>query len=409
MKKILTNSRFIAWAIGLASDRLGNSLYTIVLPLMVYHMTASLGNMAIVSVCQFAPRVFPGIYAGSLVDISDKKILFFFALIAQLLISFAMAVLYSIDQLSFPLLCLLAALLSIFFEISRTAEMTLIPFMFAEDRADATTTLASVHTAMFMLGPLLGATMLKYFSYPALLSLNALTYVVPLLANRWTRIPSFQSPEYKSRNFREKLVLTNISLIEALSTVHKSKPLQLLILFILFIMLATGGLELLIIFYTKNTLHVSDQFASLLYAAGASGMFIGTLLVPVFRKMKRKLFLFITLIMIAMGVLMFQLGTLPALICAQLLTFTGIFACSVTKDLIIQESAPPAMLGRISGLLRLINSSMISLSTVFLTALSSVISFQQIAVIIILLVFIALVLSQHSQFSKTHLAEGEYR
>lgn len=73
LKKLLTNSRFIAWAIGLASDRLGNSLYTIVLPLMVYNMTASLSNMAVVSVCQFAPRVFPGIYAGSLVDISDKK------------------------------------------------------------------------------------------------------------------------------------------------------------------------------------------------------------------------------------------------------------------------------------------------------------------------------------------------
>lgn len=183
-----------------------------------------------------------------------------------------MAILYSTDQLSFPLLCLFTALLSVFFEISRTAEMTLIPFMFAEDRTDATTTLASVHTAMFMLGPLLGATMLKYFSYPALLSLNALTYIVPMLANRWTRIPSLHSAEYKSRSFREKLLFTNTSLIEALSTVNNSKPLKLLILFILFIMLANGGLELLIIFYTKNTPHVSDQFASLLYAAGASGM-----------------------------------------------------------------------------------------------------------------------------------------
>lgn len=371
-------------------------------------MTQSLSNMAIISVCQFAPRVFPGIYAGSIVDISNKKKIFFLGLIAQLLISLLMAVLYSINHLSFSVLCFLAAMLSVFFEISRTAEMTLVPVMFADDRVEATTILASIHTAMFMVGPLLGAAMLKFFGYPVLLLLNSLTYLVPLLLSRWTKIPSFQSTQLQGRGLCDKIIITNSSFVEALSTISKNRSLQLLILFIMFIMLATGGLELLIIFYTKNTLHVSDQFVSLLYAAGATGMFLGTVLVPVFKKMKRKLFLFMTLIMITAGVLMFQFASLPALIMAQLLTFTGIFACSVTKDLIIQESASPSMLGRISGLLRLINSSMISLSTLFLTTLSAFISFQQIAFIIILLVFVALILSQHNQFSKQQFTEENY-
>lgn len=400
MKKIFTNPRFISWAIGLASDRLGNSLYTVVLPLMVYHMTGSLGNMAAISVCQFAPRVFPGIYAGSLVDISNKKIIFFVSLIAQFVLSLSMALLYSIDLLNFPLLCLFAASLSVFFEISRTAEMTLVPVMFAEERVDATTVLASVHTAMFMIGPFLGALMLKFFGYPSLLVINAFTYFVPLLMSRWTKIPSINPLQGDHRGLRAKIILTNDSLIESFSVVSKSKSIQLLIMFITFVMLATGGLELLIIFYTKKELNVSDQFASLLYAMGAAGMFLGTLLVPVFKSMKRKNFLFITLFMIAAGVLMFQFKSMPALFMAQLLTFTGIFACSVTKDLVIQESAPPEMLGRISGLLRLINSSMISISMIFLTSLSSFLSFKEIAVVIILLVSVALFLSQHRQFSQ---------
>lgn len=405
MKKLLHNPRFIAWTVGLASDRLGNALYAVVLPLMIYHMTASLENMAIVSICQFAPRVFPGIYAGSLVDISNKKNIFFISISAQLIISLALVVLYSSSYLSFPLLCFLAALLSIFFEISRTTEMTLVPVMFGEDRQDATTILASVHTAMFMVGPILGAIMLQYLDYSALLLLNAFTYVIPLFANRWTNIPSFQSPQHQSSGLVDKIFLTNKSLMEAFSTVSKSKSLQLLILFIMFIVLATGGLELLIIFYTKNTLGVSDQIVSLLYAAGACGMFFGTILVPAFKKVKRKLFLIVTLVMIIFGVSMLQFAAIPALVLAQIFIFTGTFSCSVTKDLIIQESAPPAMLGRISGLLRLINSSMISLSTLFLISLASAISFKHIILIIIFLVCIALVISQHDQFSKNNLAE----
>ncbi|WP_431224300.1 MFS transporter [Serratia sp. L9] len=407
MRTLIYNTRFTAWATGLAFDRLGNAMYTVVLPLMVYHMTASLQNMAIVSISQFLPRVFPGIYAGSIVDISNKKHIFFCSLLVQFAIGLTIAFLYSIDALPFALLCVLAAATSVAFEVSRTTEMTLVPALFAKDRVEATTALASIHTAMFMIGPIIGAVLLKYFSYTVLLLINALTYLAPLLANYWTKIPSMQAVEHQVKGLREKFVLTNLSLKESLVRVHQSKPLRLLIMFIICITLATGGLELLIIFYIKNKLGVSDQFASFMYAVSAGGMFLGSILVPVFKGMARKSFLFITLLMIAAGVMLFQYGSVPALLAGQLFTFMGIFACRVTQDLIIQESAPQAMLGRISGLLRIINSAMISLSTIFLTSLAAVLSFKYIALIIILMVLVALMLSQNPHFSSTRYENGE--
>ncbi|MBS4431351.1 MFS transporter [Pectobacterium punjabense] len=409
MNSIFHNSRFTAWAIGLAFDRLGNAMYMVALPLMVYHMTSSLKNMAIVTVCQFLPRIFPGIYVGSMVDISNKKNIFFISLLLQCFIGIIIATLYSMQLLPFILLCILGAITSVCFEISRTTEMTLVPVIFAKERVKATTALASIHTAMFMVGPLLGALLLKYFSYTSLLLLNALTYLAPIVANYWTKIPSLQSVQHRTKGLREKLALTNHSLKESLATVRSSKALKLLMMFITCITLATGGLELLIIFYIKNRLHVSDQFASLMYAIGAVGMFLGSILVPLFRKIKRKIFLFITLLMIAGGISLFQIGSIPALISGQLLIFMGIFACSVTQDLIIQESAPPTMLGRISGILRIINSTMISLSTFFLTSLTAFLSFKYIALIVILLVLLALILSQNPHFSSTHYEHSEHQ
>ncbi|HFO2533760.1 TPA: MFS transporter [Yersinia enterocolitica] len=399
MQTLFQNKRFVAWATGLACDRLGNAMYSVVLPLMVYHMTSSLKNMAIVTICQFLPRVFPGIYIGSVVDIFNKKNVFIIALIFQFLCSLAIAVMYSADMLHFGLLCLLAAATSIGFEFSRTTEMTLVPTLFAEQRVEATTVLASVHTAMFMVGPLLGALLLDYLNYSVLLLVNAFSSLAPLCANYWTRIPSNLFSAHIATGVRAKLTLTNDSLREAFHTIFFNKGLQFLMLFIITITLATGGLELLIIFYIKNRLHVSDEFASLMYAMGAAGMFCGSLLVPVFKKLARKTFLLVTLAMIASGIILFQSDSLWILLVAQWMTFMGIFACMVTQDLIIQECAPAGMLGRISGLIRITNSAMIALSTLFLTSLAAILNIKVVFIIVFLIVLVALVFTRNRHFS----------
>lgn len=407
MPNILKNRRFNAWAIGLAIDRLGNSMYMIVLPLMVYHMTSSLENMAIITACQFIPRIFPGIYAGSIVDISNKRHIFFFALTFQFVIGTLTAILYSLDTLPFLLLCLFAALTSIGFEVYRTTEMTLIPIMFSDQRVEATTILASIHTAMLMGGPLLGAILIKYFSYSALLIFNALTYLAPILASIWSKIPEIISTNLTTQKTTKKLTLTHQALREALTIVYQSKPLRFLLLFIIFVTLATGGLELLIIFYIKNQLNLSDQFASIMFAVGAAGMFTGSLLVTFLKQLTRKMFLLLVLIITGSGILLLQFATLPTLIIGQFLTFLGIFACSVTQDLIIQESAPTAMLGRISGLLRIVNSATIAASTFCLTWLASLINFSTITLIVLSVMLIALALSQSSHFSSIHYKHNE--
>ncbi|MDR0806723.1 MAG: MFS transporter [Enterobacteriaceae bacterium] len=399
MKTLLKNKRFVAWATGLACDRLGNAMYKVVLPLMVYNMTASLKNMAIVTICQFLPRVFPGIYIGSMVDIFGKRTVFVLALFAQFLSSFVIAILYSAEMLHFIFLCILAAIASISFEFSRTTEMTLVPTLFAEQRVEATTVLASVHTAMFMLGPLLGALLLDYLNYNALLLFNALSSLAPLCAIYWTRIPNNQLAEHYASGIRAKLLLTNNSLLEAFRTIHLNKSLQYLMFFIISITLATGGLELLIIFYIKNRLHVNDEFASIMYAMGAAGMFCGSLLVPTFKKLPRKRFLFITLVMIASGITLFQSDNLLVLLLAQWLTFMGVFACSVTQDLIIQECAPIGMLGRISGLIRITNSAMLALSTLLVTSLAAVLSIKTVFVIVLLIILVAFLFTLSRHFS----------
>ena len=406
MKALLQNSRFIAWTTGLAFDRFGNAMHAIVLPLMVYNMTSSLKNMAIVSVFQFLPRVFPGIYIGSIVDISNKKKTFFLALLFQFSITLGIAFLYSIDSLPFILLCVLASATSICFEVSRTTEMVLIPTLFAENRVEATTILASVHTAMFMAGPVFGALILQYSSYTPLLLLNALTYLAPIVANRWTKIPSLQ-PEQQTKNLKEKFLLTNFYLKDSLITIRDNPTLKLLLIFIACIAFATGGLELLIIFHMKDNLNVSDQFASLMYATGIAGMFLGSLLVPAFIHIERKSFIIITLLMMISGSVLFQHGSTPAIIGGQLLIFMGIFACNVTQEILIQECAPPAMLGRISGLLRMVKHAMIPLSTIFLMSLAAVLDFKYIMLVVMLIILMALLLSQSSHFLSTKISIKE--
>lgn len=375
--EIFSDKRFIAYAVGLAIDRLGSAMYFTVLPLLSYQLTGSFFNMALVTICQLLPRIFPGIYAGAVVDIFNKYAVFKISLITQALLSLILVILFGLGDLNSFILCIIAFVISSAFQFSRTTEMALVPILFKENRVTATTYLASIHTAMFIMGPMLGALALVFLNYKYLILANSLTYLAPIIANKWTRIDAIyiSTDSIKSMGFISKLKSTNEMLFDSILVVKNTDILMRLMLFSLLINVSTGGLQVFIIYYLKNTVNMTDEAVSLILGVSAIGMFISTLIVPLLERFSRLLVLFIAVGVLVVGLMSLQLQHFVFIALGQFLVAAAIFCCLVQQDLIVQENVTQEMLGRINGLMRVIVGISLPMSTIIINCLSDITSF----------------------------------
>jgi len=389
MKKSLWfDKRFLAYALGLCIDRFGNAVYSVVLPLLAYSMTKSFINMGIMAICQFFPRIIFGFIAGPLIDRSKKRNILFKALIFQSFCSLLIAFLFQGSILEMWMLYAMGALLSIGFEFSRTAEISVVPSMFGDQRVEAITSLATIHTIMFIAGPMIGGVLLQFTSYGTLLWINSLSYLGPILFCFWSQIPN---TKMVSREKGFQSVLDDMK--EGFQFIRDSFVLKKILLVTLFNGAATSGIQTIILFYVKDYLSLSDSQTGLVLAVDGIGMFVGSLLVGRLKLMDRGTFLQICLWLNLSGSLLFLWPSTGTLLIGQFLISMGTFSYLVSMDVIIQNLTPESMLGRVAGLFRLFNYLIFVLSTAGRSWLIGKIGVYNIFILSSLLIFMSTVLA----------------
>ena len=383
-KNLLSNKRFMAYATGLCIDRFGNAVYSIVLPLLAYHITKSFIDMGIMAICQFFPRIIFGFIAGPLIDRSKKRNILFKALIFQSFCSFLIALLYQSNSIQMWMLYAVGALLSIGFEFSRTAEISVVPIMFKEHKVDAITNLATIHTIMFIAGPTIGGLLLEITSYGTLLWINSLSYLGPIIFCIWSQIPN------------EKIVTDSNGVKGVLDDMKKGVQfikenlfLKNLIILTLFNGAATSGIQTVILFYAKDHLSLSDGQTGLFFGIEGLGMLFGSLFVKKFKSIKREKFLQICLLLNLFASFLFLWPHTETLLLGQLLISMGSFSYLVSMDVIIQQLTPENMLGRVTGLFRLLNYLIFVLSTAGRSLLIDKTSILNIFLLSTILIFLA--------------------
>ena len=389
MKKSLWfDKRFLAYALGLCIDRFGNAVYSVVLPLLAYSMTKSFINMGIMAICQFFPRIIFGFIAGPLIDRSKKRNILFKALIFQSFCSLLIAFLFQGSILEMWMLYAMGALLSIGFEFSRTAEISVVPSMFGDQRVEAITSLATIHTIMFIAGPMIGGVLLQFTSYGTLLWINSLSYLGPILFCFWSQIPN---TKMVSREKGFQSVLDDMK--EGFQFIRDSFVLKKILLVTLFNGAATSGIQTIILFYVKDYLSLSDSQTGLVLAVDGIGMFVGSLLVGRLKLMDRGTFLQICLWLNLSGSLLFLWPSTETLLIGQFLISMGTFSYLVSMDVIIQNLTPESMLGRVAGLFRLFNYLIFVLSTAGRSWLIGKVGVYNIFILSSLLIFMSTVLA----------------
>lgn len=355
-RSIWTQKRFLAYASGLAIDRLGNAAYALVLPLLVYSLTQSVLNMATMAVSQFLPRALFSIFVGALVDKMNRRTVLITALLFQGMCNAAVALCFQLHVLKLWIVYLAGACVSIGFEFSRTAEIAVVPVMFAERRVEATASLASIFTATVFLGPLLGGWLLQHVDYPCLFWINAASYLGPIALCGLSEIPGAVGSQ------TQRSVSSVIASIRAgAAFLLRTPDLWQLFLITLLVSLASSGLGTVLIYSLKHQ-QASDAYVAIFLSLGGLGMLLGSIWVGKSHDVSRSRRLGQCHLSMIGGLLLFLSANHFAILLAQVFLSAGVFASSIMQDIVVQDFVPNEMMGRVGGFLRLLSHVTISAS-----------------------------------------------
>lgn len=265
-------SFFKVW-VGYSQSSIGSRFSMIARAVLFYQITKSPSAVAIFSIFSMLPFIIVSPFAGWFSDfISRKKIL----ALSQVLSGFlVLGYIVAKDPFVFYILAFLSGILGVFFS---TAFYSMIPQTVKnkDDIVTANSLNNFSENLTEILGPFLGAIIVKFFGVIPTFIIDSLTFFI----NAILIIKSFI--------FDEEIIEKKIKLSSFISSFYKDtketinflitegKYVNYILVTEFLTLLAGGTINNLLIVFTKDALHSSEVFYGYLLSAGSLGALIGS-------------------------------------------------------------------------------------------------------------------------------------
>ena len=175
---VFRSSEFRRYYAGQALSYLGDGLRTLVIPLLVFHLTGSAVSLGLTFAFELLPFAVFSLLGGSLADRLDRRKL----MLGSDAVRFVIMALFTValwrGVLSLPLLYTGVVLLSICAAIFLGAQASSIPFLLGKDRAKAAVAaLVATEQGVNLIAPPLGGAIFGLVGALPALAINAATYL----------------------------------------------------------------------------------------------------------------------------------------------------------------------------------------------------------------------------------------
>ncbi len=361
-------SRFAIYATGNSINNIGNSMYIIALPLLVYHLTHSSLSMGL-TVAFEGGSVFLEPFVGTLADRLSPRFLLIISLLYQAVLSAVLPFLYWQHHLTIGIIYVVGFFLGIGMDALHSVQSVVIPMMFGEVKDKASAGLTAAYTITTIIGPLVGAIALATSGYQALLWINCLSFLGPIALLPWTRVPTRahtlkdamhgQSSwwhqtregwrELMSHSFTKNLIISLVSLV-----------------------MANAAILPLAEFILRHTFGVSSAIVSGVFVVEGLGSFIGTQLPLRFKRLSTTSFLLSMVAFNVLGLLFMLLPIWLAIPAGLLLVAMGYLGAAVARNLLLQNHVPVELLGRASSTFRAITGTAAIISPLVMGLITTV-------------------------------------
>lgn len=338
---------------------LGTSFTLFALPLLVYALTGSAINLALVTAAEYLPYLLFGLFAGAAVDRMDRRRLMVFADLAQVLVISSIPLLFLLGALQIWWIYAAGFLSSTLWLLFNTAEFAAVPSLVRkDDLATANGRMQAGYAAASVAGPVLAGALAAFFPVPAILLFDALSFLVSALLVAWIRTPFSADKQQGSRDLRREVA-------EGLRYVWGHPVLRSVTVMMALVNCVGFTVYAQLVLFAKDRLDASDFRVGILYAVGSAGMILLALAAgPVRRRLP---FGAATLGTIALGGALIVLLSLTrsfwvaAGLWALIWGFVILF--QVNTNSLWQEIVPNRLLGRVQGIVSALSWSAIPLGT----------------------------------------------
>jgi MFS family permease len=263
---------FGTYWLGQSLSNLGSAFTQFALPLLVFKLTGSAVSLALAFAAYELPYLLFGIVIGAYVDRLDRKRLMIGTDLARAALLAGVPLLALLHLLSVNWIYLAAFLISTLSFAFNTAEFAAIPSMVPESTLVAANgRIQATYNAMAVIGPVLAGVLVLLLPLPALLLVDAASFLISALTLGQIRI-SFNQEQ------PEETVSLGASIREGVRYVFGHPVLRSISIMMAVVnFLAVTSFAQLVLF-AKTRLAASDPQVAWLFAAGGVGAVIFALL-----------------------------------------------------------------------------------------------------------------------------------
>lgn len=356
------SNTFRWFATGNCINNLGEGIYDIALPLLVYSMTGSVVALGIVAALTPATLLL-GPLLGAWADQKGSGSLVTSGLWVQLFAAVTLSALVSYGNLETVVLVLLASVLQVAGACYRVGWMTGVPAMFPENAVRARGTLSSLFIATTIAGPLLVGLLLPLLGYSVLLWLNCLTFLAPLAVS----YSGLRPPDRAPSKFSVSHVLSGLKV--GANVLRTDKTLLRLTLALLpFDFVMSAAIPTLALFYLRDSFDLAAGVVATTFAFFNVFALIGALLVSERRTFNAVKVVGIITVGLAGALSAASIPVLVVVLAALTVLMLLDGAGASAQSMMVVQLVPDEVFGRASGVIRLVHGVPAVLGPVFVAA-----------------------------------------
>ncbi len=352
---------FRRFLVGQTVSNLGSSFTVFVLPLLVFKLTGSALNLALITAAEYLPYLLFGLVIGAGVDRVDRKRLMIFVDALQALVIFSIPVLAALGLLSLWWIYVVGFVSSTLWICFNTAEFAALPSLVRkEDLVPANGRLQATYSAATVAGPLLAGVMVALVPVHLVLIVDALSFLVSVFCLALIRT-SFNADGAR-RPGSEGL---GRDVGEGLRYVLGQPVLRNLIAMLALVNCVGFTIYAQLVLFAKERLGATDTQVGLLYAAGGVGMIALALAAGPLRKR-------LPFSKVALGTLMLGGAAIVALawtswywgaLLLWALIWGLVVLVQINSNSLWQSIVPDRLLGRVQSVISVLTWSAIPLGT----------------------------------------------
>ncbi|WP_185971051.1 MFS transporter [Alkalicoccobacillus porphyridii] len=362
---IFQNRNLIFYFLGTILFKLGDKVYLIAIPWLVYDLTQSSSIMGSMFLFQTLPLIIISPIAGIMADRFPRKKIMIYCAIIQGCLVLLIPILYRADMLAIPFIFLLGFLIASAGACFNVTNGTIIPQLFTKDQLMRVNSFFQfIDTSSVFFGSMIAGLLISTIGiyavfivigcsyFPIIISLIMITLIHKM--DQQTRTTSWQSLKDGA------MYLWNLTILRSLTWL------------VLVVNIANGALVSMLVFFSRDELGMTSHELGWVYGGAAVAQIAGILLVNLINKRNNPLQLMvITLSISAFGII----GTALSWDWISLMIFIAIQSAPVIMFNVLnktfrQQVVPSYILGRVNGMMMMIGLASLPLAG-FLTGMMS--------------------------------------